>query len=76
MAGSPWAMEDKQEDPDEPEEEEEDDSDNREDSAGLDDKDGGFVSERRLGPYATHSLAFNLSIRAVGVLVCRRRQGH
>ena len=45
-----------EEEPDEPEEEEEDDSDDREDSAGLNEEDGGFVSQRRLGPYATQRL--------------------
>jgi hypothetical protein len=58
MAGPPRAMEEEEEEEedDEPEEEEEDDSDNREDSAGLDEENGGFVSQRRLGPYVTQRL--------------------
>jgi len=72
MAGPPRAMEEEEEEPDEPEEEEEDDSDNREDSAGLDEEDGGFVSQRRLGPYVTQRLP---GIRSIYTSSGRARHG-
>ncbi len=72
MAGPPRAMEEEEEEADEPEEEEEDDSDNREHSAGLDEEDGGFVNQRRLGPYVTQRLP---GIRSIYTSSSRARHG-
>jgi len=60
MVGPPRAMEGEEDGPDEPEEEEDgyDASHQGDDSAGIDeeDEDGGFVNQRRLGPYVTQRL--------------------
>src|SRR5258705_457043 len=72
MAGPPRAMEEEEEEADEPEEEEEDDSDNREHSAGLDEEDGGFVNQRRLGPYVMQRLP---GIRSIYTSSSRARHG-
>ena len=71
MTGPPRAMEEEDEYPDELEEEE-DDPDNRENSAGLDEEDGGFVSQRRLGPYVTRRTP---GIRSIYTISGRARHG-
>ena len=68
MAGLP-CLEKEEEEPNEPEE---DDSENREDSAGLDKEDGGFVSQRRLGPYAAQRFP---GIRSIYTSSGRARHG-